>query len=383
MPMTVWILGWTSMLTDIGSELIFPLLPEFLAALGGFALLGLIEGFADATSALLKIPAGALSDRMPRRMPLVMLGYGIAGAVRPLMAFATVPWHALAVRVTDRVGKGIRSSPRDALLAEAAPRGEEARAFGIHRAMDHAGAVIGPLIAAGLVALGVAITDIFLIAAIPGALAFVVLFFVREQRRVVPPRREVGRSAPLPGRLRGFIAIMVVFALAASSDAFVLLRAKECGTPTALIPVLWTLLHVVKLASVWGFGILADRVSKVGMIGAAFVVYAACYALLGVASEMWQAWTIILVYGLYYGLAEPSERALVRELAPADARGRAFGWYHGAVGVACIPAGLMTGALWAWGGARPALWTCAGIALVACGLLWAWARAGGVRNIAK
>lgn len=376
LPAAVWLFGLTSLFTDIGSELIFPLLPGFLATLGGTTLVGLVEGFADAAAALLKLPAGTLSDRLPRRLPLVLVGYGLAGLVRPLMAFATAPWHALAVRVTDRVGKGIRSAPRDALIAEVTPAGEEGRAFGVHRAMDHAGAVIGPLIATALVAAGLLVTEIFLVAAIPGLIAFVILFFVREPPRKRPtPTATAGVSSPLPGRLRSFIVAMTVFALAGSTDAFLLIRAQELGTDTALLPLLWALLNLVKLGSSWYFGALADRVSRTALIGTGIALYAVAYGALGLAGSAAVAWAIILPYGTWYGLCEPAEKALVRTLAPAGAHGRAFGWYHGALGVAAIPAGLMTGLLWSEAGPRAALWTSAGIALVALGLLLAWSRA--------
>jgi len=372
----VWLLGLTSLFTDIGSELIFPLLPGFLATMGGTTLVGLVEGVADATAALLKLPAGALSDRLSRRLPLVLVGYGLAGLVRPLMAFATAPWHAFAVRVADRVGKGIRSAPRDAIIAEVTPPGQEGRAFGVHRALDHAGAVIGPLIATALVAAGLLVTEIFLVAAIPGLIAFVTLLFVRERRRERPPPNAAHAPvAPLPGRLRSFIVVMTVFALAGSTDAFLLIRAQELGTDTVLLPLLWALLNLVKLAASWFFGALADRVRRTRLIALGIALYALTYFALGLAQSAWLAWMIILAYGAWYGLCEPAEKALVRTLAPAGTHGRAFGWYHGALGVAAIPSGLMTGVLWSEASPRAALWTSAAIALVALALLLSWSRA--------
>lgn len=375
--MAVWLFGLTSLFTDVGSELIFPLLPGFLATLGGTTLVGLVEGLADATAALLKLPAGALSDRLPRRLPLVLVGYGLSGLVRPLMALAAAPWHALAVRVIDRVGKGIRSAPRDAVIAEVTPAGAEGRAFGVHRAMDHAGAVLGPLIATALVAAGLLVTEIFLVAAIPGVLAFVTLLFVREppRARPAPPGSGATATAPLPARLRTFIAVMAVFALAGSTDAFLLIRAQELGTPTALIPLLWALLNLVKLATSYLFGALADRASRTALIGWGIAVYALGYFALGLAETAWHAWVVILFYGAWYGLAEPAEKALVRTLAPTGTHGRAFGWYHGALGLAAIPAGLLTGLLWTEASPRAALWTSAGIALASLALLLLWSRA--------
>lgn len=376
LPLTIWLLGLTSFFTDVGSEMVFPLLPGFIAGLGGFALLGLVEGLADATAALVKIPAGALSDRLPRRLPLVHTGYGIAGAVRPLMAFATAPWHAVAIRVSDRVGKGIRSAPRDALIGDAAPPGREASAYGLHRAMDHAGAVVGPLVASGLIGLGFAVTDVFLCAAIPGVIAFGVLWLVRESPRRAPMARVASSPdaarAPLPRDLVRLITILAVFSLGASTDAFLLVRASELGTDPALVPLLWALLHVVKMLTSWGFGIVADRVPRLRLIRLGLLVYTLAYVALGFATEAWHVWAIVLVYGTWYGLAEPAEKALIRDLAPPSERGRAFGWHQAATGVAAVPAGLLTGALWVAASPPVALWTCAAFGIIALVLLARW-----------
>ncbi len=382
LPRTVVLLGFTSLATDIGTEMIFPLLPLFLVGtLGaGAEFLGLVEGLADTVSSLLKLVAGSVSDRLGKRKPLVIFGYGLASAVRPLVAIATAPWHVLAVRVTDRVGKGLRSAPRDALIADAAEKGGAGRAFGFHQAMDHTGAVVGPLIATALLALGVSVRNVFWLAVIPGVIATLLVLLVKERARPATstsPSTSTSTSTstsktPLPARLKSYLAIVLLFSLGNSSDAFLLLRARELGVATALIPVLWTVLNLTKVVSAWLGGDLSDRVPRARLILIGWIVYAATYLVLGVATESWQAWAIFVVYGAYYGLTEPAEKALVRDIAPAEIRGRAFGYYNLVVGVTALPAGLLTGWLWKAYGHQVALGSGAAIAAVSGILLVVW-----------
>jgi len=372
LPATVLALGVTSFFTDVGSEMIFPLLPVFVASLGASpAFLGLVEGLSDAIASLLKLGAGQLSDRLPRKKPLVLLGYGIATFARPLMGLATLPWHVLVVRMSDRVGKGIRSAPRDVLIATAVPADQAGRAFGLHRAMDHAGAVVGPLIATALVGLGWSLREVFLAAVVPGVLAMVALAAVREQPAPPPPspaaRAEAAAAGPLPRRFYTYLAIIVLFSLGASSDAFLLLRARDLGVEMALIPTLWVVLHVSKLISNYFGGALADRVSRSGLIAAGWGVYALSYLGLGYATAQWQVWALFVVYGVYYGLTEPSEKALVRDIATREAQGRAFGLYHFTVGLSAIPASVLTG--WVWQAASPQAALALGAAIAACASL--------------
>jgi MFS family permease len=399
LPPAVILLGFTSLFTDVGTEMIFPLLPVFLteALRAGPAYLGLVEGVADTVSSLLKLVSGVLADRTSKRKPLVLFGYGLASVARPFVALATAPWHVLAVRVTDRVGKGIRSSPRDALIADAA--GERAgRAFGFHQAMDNVGAVFGPLIAAGLVAASLPLRSIFWLAVIPGALATALVAVVREPPRAAATA-DAGASAGAVGRagdarpafsaskgdatpaarpgvltrsLTAYLAILALFSLGNSSDAFLLLRARALGLTTSQIPILWSVLNLSKV--VWAYlgGDLADRVPRARLIAAGWVVFAMVYAGLGRATAAWQAWALFVLYGVFYGLTEPVEKALVKDLVPADRRGRAYGAYNFVVGVAALPAGLLTGTLWRVAGAAVALQTGAALAAVAGVLLLAW-----------
>jgi MFS family permease len=363
-------LGLTSFFTDVGTEMIFPLLPVFLASLGAAPVfLGLVEGAADATSSLLKLVFGYVADRARRKRPLVFTGYFVATVARPLVALATAPWHVLVVRVTDRIGKGIRSAPRDALIATAAREGESGRAFGFHRAMDHAGAVVGPLVATTLLAAGCSMRTVFWAAFAPGAIAVALVLTVREPDGAESPAPATGgrKRSPLPASLRSYFAILALFSLGNSSDAFLLLRARDLGVPVASLPLLWSALHVSKLVSSYAGGGWSDRVERTKIILLGWAIYALTYVGMGVATHAWQAWALFVVYGTYYGLTEPAEKALVKDIAPADARGRAYGLYNFVVGATAVPAGALTGWLWqAW---SPLVALGAGAALAASSAL--------------
>jgi len=353
LPVSVILLGFTSLLTDAGSEMIFPLLPLFLTGTLGAspAFLGLIEGAADVVASLLKLVAGRLSDRLGARKPLILAGYGLAGAVRPLVALATAPWHVLLVRITDRVGKGVRGAPRDALIADVTPEGLGSRAFGFHRAMDDAGAVVGPLIAAALLAAGMELRSIFLLASIPGALALLTVALVREPRPAVvaptpTPTAAPVPSAPLPRVFWKMLVVFALFGLGNSSDAFLLLRAKGLGVPEAIIPILWSFFHICKVIWAGVGGWLGDRVEKRYVIVAGWALYALSYLLFAFCTEAWQVWLVFMLYGGFYGLGDPVQKALVRDLVPAGARGHAFGWYNLTTGIMALPASFLIGAVW-------------------------------------
>lgn len=347
LPAAIIALGFTSLFTDIGTEMIFPLLPAFVASLGAApAFLGLVEGLADATSSLLKLASGYVAEGRSKKR-IVLLGYGLASAVRPLVALATAPWHVLAVRVTDRVGKGIRTSPRDALIADSIPKEQAGRAFGFHSAMDHAGAVIGPLLATGLLALGWQVRSVFWFALVPGILAMLAVLTVREPKPSAIAARAPGEARPaLPSSLRRYFGILALFSLGNSSDAFLLLRAKDLGVPVVAIPALWALFNSSKVLSARYGGVWSDKIARAKLIVSGWAVYALTYLAFGLARHAWQVWLLFVVYGLYYGLTEPAEKALVRDLAPAAARGRAYGVYNFIIGVSAVPAGLLTGWLW-------------------------------------
>jgi len=369
----VVVLAAVSLLTDVASEMAYPLLPVFLATvLGASAMtVGAIEGAAESTAALLRLASGWWSDRLARRKPLVVLGYGLASAVRPLVGLAQSAGQVLAIRVADRVGKGIRTSPRDALIADSVAPAIRGRAFGFHRAGDNLGAFLGPLLAFGLLRWGgVALRTVFLLTAIPAAVSVALLVFgIRETPRRELAPREAGKPLDLrvrlPGRFWGFLAVVFLFTLGNSTDAFLLLRASQLGVAAALVPILWAVLNLVKsLASTPG-GALSDRIGRKPLILAGWLLYAAVYFAFGRAHAPWHAWALFAVYGVFFGLTEGVEKALVADLVPADRRGAAFGFYNLAIGLGALPASLLFGALWDRRGASTAFAFGAALALAA------------------
>lgn len=369
-------LSLVSLLNDTASEMIYPLLPFFLTTtLGASATaLGIIEGAADSASSLVKLLGGWVSDRFGRR-PLVTTGYGIAGAVRPALAAVTAPWQVLVLRLTDRFGKGIRSAPRDALLAESVAPERRGAAFGLHRAADHLGAAIGPLLASALLLLWPGeLRRVFLIAAIPGLVAAaLVVWKVRETH---PPHATArarfpgddARAAFDPAFAR-FLFILVVFTLGNATDAFLLLRAADLGVPIAAVPILWAVHHVAKSALSVPGGMMADRIGPRRAIAAGWLVYALTYGGFAVAGAAWQAWVLFVVYGAFHALTEAPEKALVARMAPDGRSGAAFGAYHAAIGVAALPASLVFGVLWDRFGPGVPFLVGAGLALLAALLL--------------
>lgn len=361
LPRTVLALSLVSLLTDASSEIIYPLLPLFLTTtLGATAgTLGIIEGAAETTASLLKLVSGWWSDRVGRRKPLVVAGYAIASIARPLIALAQSANQVLAIRVSDRVGKGIRSSPRDALLADSVAPSQRGRAYGLHRAADNFGAVIGPLVAFAMLRwTSISLRHLFMLAAIPAALALVALVFgVREGPRTKSAASANDARPPilgggLPRRFWGYLAVLLLFTLGNSSDAFILLRASQLGVSAALLPIIWAMLHVVKSATSTPSGALSDRVGRVPLIVAGWLIFAAVYLAFGRATQSWQAWALFAVYGTYFGLTEGVEKALVADLVPADKRGAGFGWYNLAIGLGALPASVIFGAVWdRWGAA--------------------------------
>ena len=374
----VYALALVSFLTDVSSEMIYPLLPVFLTAtLGASAtMLGEIEGAAESTAALLKLASGWWSDRIRRRKPLVLVGYAIASAMRPLVAIAQTAGQVLAIRVSDRVGKGIRNSPRDALIADSVDPAIRGRAFGFHRAADHFGGVVGPLIAfTALTWWNDSLRTVFWLAAIPGALAVLaVIFGVREtphRSAAAPPKlatpgHSAGEEAArLGGRFWATMGVIFLFTLGNSTDAFLLLRANQLGVPAALAPVLWAFHHVVKSASSTPGGALSDRIGRRPTLMAGWVLYALVYFLFAMASDAWHAWALFALYGLFFGLTEGTERALVSDLVPASRRGVAYGWYYLAIGLGALPASIVFGLIWDRQGAPVAFSFGAALALAA------------------
>jgi MFS family permease len=372
-------LGWVSFLTDVSAEMIYPLLPSFLtkSLRAGPAALGLIEGVAETTASLAKVGSGVWSDRVRRRKPLVAAGYVIAAVARPLVGFARVWGQVLAIRFADRVGKGIRTSPRDALVADLVPRERRARAFGLQRAMDNAGALVGPLVAALLLKLALEERTVFLLAAIPGFAAVLVLLLavpdVRRQPGTAAPTPEAAPSppGPLPRSFWRVIAVFALFTLGNSTDAFLLLRAEDSGVPLWQLPLLWSFFNAVKAVTGVPGGALADRAGRVPAIALGWLVYAAAYAGFAFVSGPAGVWALFALYALFFGLTEGSERALVADLVGERLRGRAYGYFHAAIGIAALPASVLFGLLWKELGPQVAFSAGAGVALTATAALWA------------
>jgi MFS family permease len=381
-----------SFFTDVSTEMIYPLLPVFLASVLGAnaSFIGAIEGVAETTASLLKLLSGWWSDKVGSRKILVVIGYGIATIVRPFTAATHSAGQVLGIRLTDRIGKGIRTSPRDALLADSAPAHARGRAFGFHAAADNAGAVLGPLLAFMILKLqGVgsfdgtnrllahdeqALRNVFWLAAVPGIIAMIVLVVVV---RVVPHRAAEDKTAASIGDIGGgltkrfwaYLVVVLLFTLGNSTDAFLLLRANQLGVPVAMAPILWALLNLVKSATGTYGGQLSDTIGRKPLIVGGWLLYAAVYFAFGWAAAAWQAWALFAVYGIFYGMTEGTEKALVADIVPRARRGSAFGWYNLAIGLGALPASLIFGAIWDRAGAPSAFVFGATLALIAALLM--------------
>ena len=342
----VVLLGTVFLLADISSDMVMPLLPAFVVTLGaGAAYIGVIEGAAEGTAALLKYLSGRWADRVRRLLPLAVIGYALAALARPFLAASQKPWHVLAVRNVDRVGKGIRTSPRDKLLAASAPRERLAEAYAFQRGMDHAGAAIGPFVAAGLLLVWPEqIRRVFLFAAIPGALAVFALLAVRETGGKTTPSETAGQAkGGIPKRL---LAAIALFTLGNSTDALLLLRAETIGVPTGRLPLLWASLHLVRALLSWPMGRIADRLGRQRALVAGWLWYALCYAGFAFARAPAHAWTLFAAYGLVAALTEGTERALVADAAAPETRGHALGVYNLVTGAGLLAASVLAGQVW-------------------------------------
>jgi MFS family permease len=376
LPKPVRLLGWVSLLTDAATEAVYPLLPVFITqVLGGPPVaLGIVEGAADATSSALKIVSGRWSDRLGARKPIVLLGYSLSSLVRPFIAITSTWAHVFAIRVIDRVGKGLRGAPRDAMLASLAPPGQRGRVFGYHWAMDHAGAAIGPLLAT--VFLYFAPDDyrlLFALTIIPGALAVLTLTRVPEQKpnrtKPLEPLERVERLEPLPAPLKKYLWILAVFTLGNSSDAFLLLQLSQAGVPLMGLTLLWSAQHAIKAAiTMWG-GMLSDRLGRRALIVSGWIIYAIVYAGFAFSQTVYALVGWFLLYSTYAAAVEGSEKALIADLTPEALRATAYGWHAAIQGFGALAAGIFFGVLWQYFGAPVAFLTGAALALTAAMLL--------------
>ena len=397
----VFAMGLTSFLTDFSTELYYPLLPVFLKTIlgAGVRFIGIIEGLAETTASLLKLVSGWLSDRLNRRKALVIGGYGLSGLTRPLIAISAAGWHVLGARFIDRIGKGLRTAARDALIADSTSENYRGKAFGFHRAMDHAGAVVGPLVAFAILAallLGSGFfadlvrhpvdtlsrmeemqpsernfRTVFWLASIPAILAvFVLIFLVKEIRRTGEyAKLPILTLKPFDRYFKRFIPIIILFTLGNSSDAFLILRARDLGVATIFVPILWVALHIVKMLSSMPGGAWSDKVGRRKVIIAGWTVYSLIYLGFAFARHQWHIWSLFTLYGIYFGLTEGTEKAFVADLVPSELRATAYGLYNFAIGIAAFPASFIMGELWQRFNSTVAFTFGAALALVAMILL--------------
>ncbi|MCI0358383.1 MAG: MFS transporter [Planctomycetaceae bacterium] len=373
-----------SLLNDIGSEMLAPLLPEFVIGVlkGTKAQLGLIDGVGESIASLLKLWAGGASDRAGSRKAFVVVGYYVAVLARPLMALAGAPWHVFVLRAIDRTGKGIRTAPRDALIADSTPREQHGRAFGFHRSMDHLGAALGPLFAFAFMWLFPdQLRWLFFLAIVPGIpILFLVAMGVHDSHRGphAPREESVSRSetttmsfslAPFPLRFRLYLLVLLIFTLGNSSDSFLLVRAKELGISVVWLPILWLVFHLAKSGGNFLCGGCVDRFGPRPLILAGWLLYAAVYVAFGFAASAWHAWLLFLAYAGFYALTEPAEKALVAAIVGPEHKGLAFGWFSLTIGIAALPASLLFGWIYDGWGALAAFGTGAAFALAAAALL--------------
>lgn len=353
LPRSVWILGFVSLLTDISSEMIHSVLPLFLVSSLGASVftVGLIEGIAEATASVLKVFSGALSDYWGQRKGLAIAGYGLSTLVKPLFAIATTPAWILLARFSDRVGKGIRGAPRDALVADVADPSQRGAAYGLRQSLDTIGAFLGPLFAFGLLSLSVQnFRLVFWVAVLPGVLAVALLAIgIREPKATIRPKQNPLQWAALRRLSRRYwwlVGVALLFNLGNSSDAFLLLQAQHIGIVASLVPLSLVVINVAYSVSAYPIGVLSDRIGRTGLLVGGFSLYALTYLGFGFAQAPWQIWGLFVLYGLHLGMSQGLLLAIVADTIPSDLRGTAFGLINLVTGVALLPASLLAGFLW-------------------------------------
>ncbi|MDW8052831.1 MAG: MFS transporter [Armatimonadota bacterium] len=370
-PRPVVALGTVSLLNDTSSEMVFPLLPLFLRGLGApLALIGLIEGVAETTASLLKLFSGWLADRWGKHRLLAFWGYALAALTRPLLAFTTTPLQVLGLRFVDRFGKGLRTAPRDALIAYATAPENRGLAFGFHRAMDNLGAAVGPALASLILLFAPEnYRLVFAIAAVPALVSLGVFWWGVGHAPTLSRSKAVhplaGTRGLLKGRFGWYLGCVLVFTLGNSSDAFLLIRAQDVGVSIGSVPLLWMMLNLLRSAFGMYGGWLADRYGRVRVLHWGWLCYALVYVGFGWAHAPWQIVGLFALYAVFHALTEGAERALVAELAPAERSGQAYGLFHFVVGAATLPASVLFGTLWQLLGAPIAFISSALLALLA------------------
>jgi len=353
-------LGFVSFFTDMSSEMVFSLLPTFLLGLPGSsrAVLGLIEGTAEALSYALRAVSGIFSDKFRKRKMFVLVGYALSNAVKPLFAVARVPFDVLVIRVSDRVGKGVRTSPRDALLCESVSEKRRGAAFGLHRTLDQAGAIVGPVIAStALLILGFTVRDIFWLSLIPGSIAlFIILFLVKERagKSTSEFKLLAGIKSALKGNFSLLLIVVGIFSLGAFNFSFVLLNAQEAGIADSLIPLVYAAVNVAHTAIAIPAGVLSDRVGKEKVMLLGYGIFLSTTLLILLPATGYVALLVAVFYGAYIGVVETVQRALIPDYVGEKLRGTAYGIYYLVVGSAFFVSNAVVGSLWEYFGSSVA-----------------------------
>ncbi len=364
----VRVFGATSFFNDTASEMAYWVLPAFLTSIGaGPATLGVIEGIAESVASGAKLWSGLLVDRVARRKPVVVSGYVVANAVKPLLALSSAWWHVLGIRFADRLAKGVRGAPRDVMLSESVAKENVGSAFGLLQAMDSAGAIAGPLLALLLIK-HVGIRGVFWAAAVPGALSILtVVLLAREtgKRSEAAKHASEKAKAPLSGAFYYLMFAVALFSIGNSSDMFLVLRAQNVGIGAAYAPLLGLVFNTTYTAFSWPAGKLSDGMSKPALVAAGLFVFAIVYAVFAIAPSKAAIWGAFAFYGLYYALTQPVLRAMVSQAAPAESRGRAFGIFYFVTSVTALLASVLTGELWKHFGAAMPFYLSAALAAVA------------------
>jgi len=368
----VIILGLVSLFTDLSTEMSYAIIPIFLKEVlkAQPVFIGLVEAIAESTASILKTFSGYISDRLRKRKLFIFIGYTLSAVVKPLLALATQGWHILIVRFADRFGKGIRTAPRDALIAESTKEAFYGRTYGFHRAMDTMGAILGPLFAFMILSLSQQnYRLLFALAFIPGFIA--ILFIIFGVKDIIPETKRVFKFSfkEVNPQLRTFFLIIILFTLGNSSDAFLILRAKELGISVTLIPILWLVFNISYFLWSYPAGVISDRIGRKKTIVFGFLIYTITYSALAFNNKVLLLWPIFVIYGLYYGFTEGNVRALVADLTLVEHRGTIFGIYYTVVGITLLPANLIMGYLWQRYGFNIALLIGAGLSFISAILL--------------
>jgi len=381
LPQAVWLVGLISLVNDTASDMLYPLIPLYLASvlMAGPRALGIIEGIAEATASILKLFSGVIVDYTSRTKGWIVFGYALAGFSRPLIAFISSWPLLLAIRFADRVGKGLRTSPRDALLAASAGPDMRGLAFGLHRAMDNAGAVLGPVVASLLLGIGMSLKDIFLWSIVPAVLCLALALKIREPETITrgPAVKISWRLNDMPPAFRRYLVIVAIFTLGNSSNMFLLLRARELGVPPAQVPLLWAAVSAVAMLFSTPLSALSDRWGRVRLLLAGYLAYGVFYLVMGLMrGDGLGLYVLFAFYGLFMAATEGVEKAMVADLAPEGRRGTAFGWFNLTAGLMLLPASILFGWLYERFSSLSAFTYSGGCSIIAALLLIVWFRPG-------